>query len=323
MSNNLSEEEKLETILTKNTYFLKFPDFEKKYELHISDLLSSILNLKKRIESSDQKKKIILEFINSNPFGLQTILALTGFSNELLKRLTTVIRLETDSELHTLVNFTAWPKSKIVSEWGTEAIANLIKTNKKFAEGIINLLCDGSKNSRLIQILPVFEIKKLNIANIDFSIESLLETLLRYKFKGSLKAEGANNSENKIFEILDRMKIKYVTGKIKGIGRDMDVIIPDKTNPEILIEVSFQATTASAMGDKAKKEVAVKGEMNKHYPKCTFLGFVDGMGWYARQSDLRRILTAFSDVFTFSSSELSRFEQYLKNNISSDCYAKN
>ncbi len=317
-----SEDEKFKTITTKNTYFLKFLDYEKDYELGISDKLDSIIRLNKIIKSSNQKKKIILEFINSNPHGFQIILGLTGFSNELLKRLTTVIRLETDSELHTLVNFTAWPKSKIVSEWGTETIANLIKTNKKFAEGIINLLCDGSKNLRLMQILPVFEIKKLNIANIDFSMESLLETVIRYKFKGSSKAEGANNSENKIFEILNRMKINYTSGKIKGIDRSMDVIIPNKNNPEIIIEVSFQATTASAMGDKAKKEIAVKDEMKKYYPKCIFLGFVDGMGWYARQSDLRRILSAFSDVFTFNSSELIRFEECLKNNLSSDCYAK-
>ena len=317
-----SEDEKFKTITTKNTYFLKFLDYETDYELGISDKLNSILSLKKKIKPSNQKKKIILEFINSTPHGFQIILGLTGFSNELLKRLTTVIRLETDSELHTLVNFTAWPQSKIVSEWGTETIANLIQRNKKFAEGIINLLCDGSKNLRLMQILPIFEIKKLNITNIDFSMESLLETVLRYKFKASSKAERANNSENTIFGILNRMKIKYTCGKIKGIDRSMDVIIPNKNNPEIIIEVSFQATTASAMGDKAKKEIAVKGEIKKYYPKCIFLGFVDGMGWYARQSDLRRILSAFSDVFTFSSSELIRFEECLKNNLSSDCYAK-
>lgn len=317
-----TEDEKLETFLRNVTYFLKFPDYEKNYELHISNLMNSILNLKKRIDSTDEKKKVILEFIKSDEFGFQIILALTGFSNESLKRLITVIRLDDDAELHQLVNFTLWPKENMVKEWGTEKISQLIEKNNNFAEGIINLLSDGSKNPRLIEILPIFELKKLNIENIDFSVESLLDTIIRYKFKGSSKAEAENNSENKIFDILRNMKIKYDRGSIHGIGRNMDLIIPDKENPEILIEVSFQSTTSSAMGDKAKKEIAVKTEMETHYPKCKFIGFVDGMGWYARSNDLKRMLSAYNDVFTFSSSELSRFEQYLKNNLSSKCYEK-
>ena len=41
------------------------------------------------------------------------------------------------------------------------------------------------------------------------------------------------------------------------------------------------------------------------------LGFVDGIGWYVRKGDLKRMVTAYEDVFTFHKDELQRFEKLL------------
>jgi len=38
---------------------------------------------------------------------------------------------------------------------------------------------------------------------------------------------------------------------------------------------------------------------------------VDGIGWYVRKGDLKRMVTAYEDVFTFHKDELSRFEKLL------------
>jgi len=39
---------------------------------------------------------------------------------------------------------------------------------------------------------------------------------------------------------------------------------------------------------------------------------VDGIGWYVRKNDLKRMVVAYEDVFTFHNQELVRFEKQLK-----------
>ena len=91
----------------------------------------------------------------------------------------------------------------------------------------------------------------------------------------------------------------------------MDFIIPNKKNPFVIVESSFLATTSSGQGDKSKTEISINGLIKEHYPNAIFVGFVDGIGWYVRKGDLRRMITAYEDVFTFHPDELKRFEELL------------
>ncbi|NLL89674.1 MAG: hypothetical protein GX226_00975 [Dehalococcoidales bacterium] len=67
------------------------------------------------------------------------------------------------------------------------------------------------------------------------------------------------------------------------------------------------------MGDKAKTEMGVAEDIRRYYQNAVFIGFVDGIGWYARQNDLKRLISAFDNVFTFEKSELERFIDYINN----------
>ncbi|MBU1487393.1 hypothetical protein KKH56_05015 [bacterium] len=94
--------------------------------------------------------------------------------------------------------------------------------------------------------------------------------------------------------------------------RTMDFIIPNKKDPKIIIECSYLVTTSSGQGDKSKTEISIDSLIKEHYPKTQFLGFVDGIGWYVRKNDLKRMVVAYEDVFTFHQEELERFKQLLK-----------
>jgi len=94
--------------------------------------------------------------------------------------------------------------------------------------------------------------------------------------------------------------------------RRMDFIVPNKRNPKIIIECSYLVTTSSGQGDKSKTEISIDSLIKEHYPKAHFLGFVDGIGWYVRKNDLKRMITAYEDVFTFHEEELERFKELLK-----------
>ena len=60
--------------------------------------------------------------------------------------------------------------------------------------------------------------------------------------------------------------------------------------------------------------------IEKNFPNALFIGFVDGIGWYVRQGDLKRIVSAFKDVYTFDENELERFSDFLKKKLSKGCY---
>lgn len=153
---------------------------------------------------------------------------------------------------------------------------------------------------------------------LHFDINALIDTLARYKEKGSRAAIGKNNPEILVEKILNNLQIPFEKGDLRElidnaptVKRTMDFIIPDKKQPVIIAESSFLTTTSSGQGDKSKTEISIDKLIKQHYPKAKFIGFIDGIGWYVRKSDLKRMVGAYEDVFTFHPEELNRFENFL------------
>jgi hypothetical protein len=74
----------------------------------------------------------------------------------------------------------------------------------------------------------------------------------------------------------------------------------------------------SGQGDKSKTEISIDALLKKHYPKAKFIGFVDGIGWYVRKKDLKRMVAAYEDVFTLHQDELQRFRELVKEVLTND-----
>lgn len=317
-------ESKFKLVIDKNTFYLYDRDFEEKYEGYISSIKELLLVLRNKVSTEGLKKDFFVELIRNKKNGLRALLALTGISNEYLKRLITLIRVIDDEELNRLTLKDKWQTGTEeideggVSEWSDSKIANLIKNNENFAKGIVNIFFEGSTVPVLTQALPLFELKKLSVEKLEFKIESLVDTLIRYKEKGSYAGKKENNPEVLIEKILEELEIPYTSGdlqKLVGVldeeKRTMDFIIPDQDNPLLIIESSYVVTTSSGQGDKAKTEINVAKLIKKHYPKALFIGFVDGIGWYVRKNDLKRMVGAYDEVFTFHKEELNRFKELL------------
>lgn len=311
-----SLDDKFNTVISKNTFYFYNEEFEEYHEGYISSIAQNIFLLKNRIERDGLRESVLLEHITTVANGLDAILTITGFSKESLQRLITFIRVTDDEDLSNLVNKDFWLEEEFKTEWNLEKIKSIIKTNKKFAEGIVNLFFRGPTVPVIKKVLPLFEFKKLDIRKFSFSIESLVDTIIRYKTKGSYKAAREGNPEVIIEQILTAHKLTFEKGKFRipeagNIPRTMDFIVPDKTSPKLIIECSYSVTTASGMGDKAKTEKTVADYLKKNYPKVVFVGFVDGIGWYVRRGDLKRMVDAYDFVFTFSKDEIERFENLL------------
>jgi len=314
-------DEKFQTIIKRNTFYFYNPIFQERYESYLTSVKETLLVLKNRIETEGLQKSHFVDLLAEKEHGLAAILALTGFSNEFFKRLITIIRAVDEPELSRLVLKAKWSEMvpvENISEWGDKTIHRLIRTNEHFRMGIVNIFFEGATNPFLSKIMPLFELKKLGILKLGFDVPAMIDTLIRYKEKGSYSGNKENNPEGLIAELLDELEITFETGDLSELvkkafdtKRTMDFIIPSKDNPQVIVESSFSATTSSHQGDKAKTEIAVSKLITKHYPKAKFVGFIDGVGWYVRKKDLKRLVTAFDEVFTFDRSELARFERFL------------
>jgi hypothetical protein len=316
-----SVDEKFLTVIQKNTFYFFNSKFEENYEGYINSLKETLLIVKNRIETEGLKKEIFDWLLTEKENGLRALLALTGFSNEYLKRLTTIIRIVDDFELNKLTYKEKWCNDKnpnSIQEWSDITILKLIRHNEYFRKGLVNIFFEGASIPFLANTIPLFELKKLSISKLKFEIPELIDTLIRYKEKGSYSGMKGNNPETVIAEILDKLDIPFENGDLSELitnapdnKRTMDFIIPNKKNPLIIAESSFLATTSSGQGDKSKTEISIDTLIKEHYPKAIFIGFVDGIGWYVRKGDLRRMVAAYEDVFTFHKDELKRFENLL------------
>jgi hypothetical protein len=321
----MTTEQKYQTVLDKNTFYFYNPVFQEKYESYINSLNETLLVLKNKVETEGLKKGIFENLLAEKENGLRALLALTGFANESLKRLITVVRVAENKELAKLLLKDKWgetEKLEAVKEWGDSRLENMIKKNEFFRKGLVNLFFEGSTVPFLAQTLPLFELKKLSISKLNFEIPAMIDTLVRYKEKGSYSGQAENNPEFLIKTILEDLKIPFEKGDLEELfkhkfdeKRTMDFILPSKTNPQIIIESSFLVTTSSGQGDKSKTEGNIKKLIEQYYPQAKFIGFVDGIGWYVRQGDLKRMVTAFDEVFTFHKDELDRFKDFLKREI--------
>lgn len=320
------KDKRYKTVIDKNTFYFNNLIFQEKYESYIMSLNETLLVIKNRIETEGLKKEIFENLLEEKENGLRALLALTGFSNEYLKRLLTVIRVANNKELDKLVFKSKWTdkqETNEVSEYSDISILKLIKENQYFRKALVNIFFEGSTIPFLAQTLPLFEFKKLSISKLKFEIPSLVDTLVRYKEKGSYSGMAENNPETLISQLLEEQKITFGSGDLNELvknatiaKRTMDFIIPDKKNPKVIIESSFVVTTSSSgQGDKAKTENAIASLLKKHCPKAKFVGFVDGIGWYVRKGDLLRMVSAYDEVFTFHKTEIERFRKFIKKEV--------
>lgn len=318
-----STEAKVSTVLNYNTFWFHNRMFEEEYEAHITALKDTLLVLKNQVQTQGLTKELIEELILEKQNGLKALLALTGFSNEYFMRLITFIRVIDDKELSKLSYRDQWIDVaeldvSTITEWKSPKIEKKIQESDSFRKGIVNLFYEGSTIPVLSKTLPLFELKKLSVSKLSFETEAMIDTLIRYKEKGSYSGKKKNNPEIVIQHLLTEMEINFENGDLDKLKehalvqkRTMDFIIPNQENPRIIIESSYMATTSSGQGDKSKTEVSIRDLIAEHYPKAHFWGFVDGIGWYVRKTDLERMVEAYEDVFTFKEEELKRFSKSL------------
>ncbi|MDR0475457.1 MAG: hypothetical protein LBH43_17520 [Treponema sp.] len=212
MFQKIDGDKKFRTVIEKNTFYFYNPAFQENYESYINSLNETLLVLKNQIEMQGLKKSVFENLLVEKENGLRALLALTGFANESLKRLITVVRVSDNTELSKLIYKEKWTNEEDddnLKEWGDNKLLNLIKNNEYFRKGIVNLFFEGGATPFLAQTLPLFELKKLSISKLKFEMPALIDSLVRYKEKGSYSGQAENNPEYFIAEIMRKNEITF------------------------------------------------------------------------------------------------------------------
>jgi len=319
---SLSVEEKLRIIKEKNTYFASAsPEVEEKYQKIVEETVSALKKWKQIIEESKPSEdkdlqRLLADFISKENHGLRAALVLCGLSNEKMFRIFSFLRAAY-AEGRYKTN-SSWVKEG-GSEWKEDKILAKLKSDPEFALDFAKILL--GKEPLVTQVLSPFERMHFKKEKFLFIEDALLDALARYSLHGSYSAAKGGGAELILKQILDDMGILYTSGKIKGIDRRIDFIIPSKQNPKIFMEVAFVETTSSGMGDKAKTERdTVAKSIKQYYSNAIFVLFVDGAGWLVREEAMRIMCEAADYVFTFHPEQLEEFKKLVSKIVSKEDY---
>ena len=106
--------------------------------------------------------------------------------------------------------------------------------------------------------------------------------------------------ESIIGELITDLGYSWEKGSVFAVdNKEVDLAIPNRTNPRLLLMVSYQVTTASSQTSKANEQAAMYDSVKRYNRQrsqqdtadCLFVNVVDGGGWISRKKDLRHLHT--------------------------------
>ncbi|MEN6300793.1 MAG: DpnII family type II restriction endonuclease, partial [Anaerolineaceae bacterium] len=226
------------------------------------------------------------QFLKKDEKFLGVLLALTNLSQEKFLRIISAER---------------FAKEDFGAEWGAKYIYKKLNKDDEFAESIAKLFIEGRDNQLLIQQVADFYLEQLSLPANWLEIirdENVIGNIVRKKLTGEYNDLKGAYVEKMISDVLNKIEEKYgllhFHGQVKFLGKEVDHVIPSLEEPYVMIMVSYMETTSSNQTTRANEQQAmytkIIGDNIRFSPiERIFINIVDGAGWLARRSDLRKM----------------------------------
>jgi hypothetical protein len=264
------------------TPLLKIPELERLMRERVRGIVTELLNF----ESSADPAQNLKQFLQKDENFLGVLLALTNLSQEKFLRIITAQRFAAQD---------------FGPEWSAPRIYAKIKKDDAFAEQVARLFLEGRDSKLLAEQVADFYLDQLSLpANWPEIIrdQNVIGNIVRKKLAGEYTDQKGAFVERQVSGILDMVRTKYgvphAHGQVKMVGKEIDHAIPSLEEPYVMVMVSYMETTSSNQTTRANEQQAmyqkIVGE-NVRYPnnQRVFVNVVDGAGWLARRSDLRKL----------------------------------
>ena len=282
MVKGLNPKPSFEDFIQTCTPLLRIPGLEVEMRNRVRKIVGELLNFKPGTDPA----KNLMQFIQKDENFLGILLALTNLSQEKFLRIITAQRFAVKD---------------FGTEWGADQIYRKIKNDDKFAEVIARLFLEGRSSKLLAEQIADFYLDQLSLpvnwAEV-IQDENLIGNIVRRKLTGEYTDKKGEFVENIVSNYLDNLKTRYgithAHGQVALVGKEIDYAIPNLNDAYILIMVSYMETTSSGQTARANEQQAmyqkIIGENVRYAPnERVFVNIVDGAGWLARRSDLRKI----------------------------------
>ncbi len=257
---------------------------EESIRLRVADITAALLRFK--YDTSENAENNLIRFLRADENFLGIILALSNLSQEKFLRILSAER---------------FAKGDFSSEWGINAIHAKLRNEPEFAERIAKLFLDGRNSPLLVNHIAGFYLDDLSLPEdwpMSIVDTKIIQKLIRRKLGGEYTDKKGDAVEGIIRYELDVILSKYGLGHEKGqvqrgIDKEIDHAIPSLTDPYVMIMTSYMETTSSNQTTRANEQSEMFGivqrENRRYNTKRVFVNFVDGAGWLARRSDLRKL----------------------------------
>jgi len=208
-----------------------------------------------------------------------------------------------------------------------------ILSNRDLKNELINILIDGDTNLELNSILngdyttlSRFSLHEYNSLRELFESRKIVKRELEDTYCSRVQnKKGYSTETNILASIVHELNLKYEAGEVpcleayfprtstEGDSRSrnprIDLVIPSLANPKILIESTYNLTTASGQTKKVDANDslyrAIKAYNNATGDEIIFINFVDGGGWKSRGiSDVSRLVSSCDYAVNYNNLDL-------------------
>jgi hypothetical protein len=272
----------LEEFIETCTPLAIIESLEQEMSTRVSSIAAALLDY----QPSDDPVENLARFLQADANFLGIILALTNLSQERFLRILSAER---------------FARGDFGREWTIKRVVRKLKQETGFAERVAQLFLEGRNSQLLIEQVAAFYLDQLSLpANWDRVIRDpqLVQNVIRRKLAGEYTDRKGDAVENIIRAHLDSIQLHYgIThrkGQVQFIGKEVDHAIPSTADPFVFIMTSYMETTSSLQTTRANEQSEIYGLIqreNRRHPGTNrvFVNFVDGAGWLARRSDLRKL----------------------------------
>lgn len=272
----------LEEFIKTSTPFYNDPAFEAEFDAFLEDKLKRL----KAYEHAADPVENLVRFLRAEEDFLNIVLSLMNLSQEKFMRILSQIRIL---------------EGTFVTEWKMSQIKRRIVRDDVFAQRIAHLLLKGNADLNLAQHVPKYHLDQLSLPEqweAILSDERVLKNQLKQKYFGEYNVKKGLLIERLIRQRLEQIQARYgvtfAKGHVVEVQKEIDCAIPSVDDPYVLILSSYMETTSSDQTQRADSQAEIYHRIDRlnirYKTRRAFVNFVDGAGWWARQSDLRKLV---------------------------------
>lgn len=228
-------------------------------------------------------------YIHEDNESIDRVISLLNISEEKFKRIITMIRIQ--------------KRFVPTGDWSLQKIREQMIAEPSFMDEVCELFLRGAAMEKYKKLIPEYYLANFQIDASTFGrlaipddIKRLVKKGLEGKYNNKIGDSFFSLASGCITAVCDKSGLTYSTKKrIPLVNKVISVAIPNESTPRLLIDITYGITTSSTQTKYAERAQSVASklrDLNLGKPdkeRILFINVVDGAGWVARQSDLRKI----------------------------------